>query len=213
MSEYFVSLQGEGPYAGTPMLFLRLSGCNATPDFMCYKWCDTPHRNDVKYEWPVERVIELIKETGLKHVLFTGGEPMLQKDAVRYIVDALKKEGYIFHMETNASIRPYDTFFTNFLGVVSFSPKREEDALAVAKLFRIAPYYSIVGIMKLVSDGTDEERLRKWFGDIPDEKKYVMPLTTGDAKKDKKIMQDVWDMCVRNNWRFSPRLHVWIGRK
>ena len=40
LSEVFLSIQGEGPSAGTPAHFIRLQGC----DVGC-RWCDT------KYSW------------------------------------------------------------------------------------------------------------------------------------------------------------------
>src|SRR3546814_18916937 len=41
--EIFASLQGEGPSAGTPVEFVRLSRCN-----IACVWCDTA------YPWPFE---------------------------------------------------------------------------------------------------------------------------------------------------------------
>ena len=39
VNEFFVSLQGEGHFTGTPSFFLRLSGCNLQCPF-----CDTSHQ-------------------------------------------------------------------------------------------------------------------------------------------------------------------------
>src|ERR671911_742595 len=82
ISEFFDSIQGEGPYAGTPCVFLRLATCN----LKC-SWCDT------KYTWDWENydISTEIKETSIyeiaekiylsnkKHVVITGGEPLLQQ--------------------------------------------------------------------------------------------------------------------------------------
>lgn len=89
--EIFSSLQGEGPYAGTPMAFVRFAGC----DIGC-KWCDTPqaskHQETCRIESPAgsetfREISNPITATKLNEIIFdfkneflavTGGEPLLQ---------------------------------------------------------------------------------------------------------------------------------------
>ena len=74
----FYTIQGEGPFAGRPAIFIRLTGCNQR----CY-FCDTVWDDDND---PVYEVLELcrkaIKLWPLKHkqplVVITGGEPLIQ---------------------------------------------------------------------------------------------------------------------------------------
>jgi hypothetical protein len=39
----------------------------------------------------------------------------------------------------------------------------------------------------------------------------LMPLTTGNTKKDLQTQKDVWNYCVDNDIKYSPRIHrdVW----
>jgi len=85
VSELFLSLQGEGPSAGTPAHFLRLQGC----DVGC-SWCDT------KYSWVASggREVDLddlweqaraLAEASL--LVVTGGEP-LQHPSLAAVLDA-----------------------------------------------------------------------------------------------------------------------------
>src|SRR5680860_472968 len=79
--EIFPSLQGEGVWAGTPMTFVRLAGCNAPEEGLaCVEWCDTRESwagfSDVgAAELSSEQVA---RQVDLPRVCFTGGEPLLQ---------------------------------------------------------------------------------------------------------------------------------------
>jgi len=93
--EIFASLQGEGPTAGQPCAFVRLSRCN-----LACVWCDTaytwrftgderPHRDGVAYERAAnqvtlseEEVASRIGALGQPRLVVTGGEPLLQASAL-----------------------------------------------------------------------------------------------------------------------------------
>ena len=65
----FPTMQGEGPYAGTRALFVRLAGCN----LQC-SYCDTDYtsqRERIDYETLVDKVISLWHPGEL--VVITGG--------------------------------------------------------------------------------------------------------------------------------------------
>ena len=103
VAETFYSIQGEGPFAGSPAIFVRLSGCN----LRC-KWgnslCDTPHTS-----WDAESrlvnlddIVENIAQVGgdCRTVILTGGEPTLQHQFDE-LCAALSTRGYELHIETN----------------------------------------------------------------------------------------------------------------
>jgi organic radical activating enzyme len=80
--EIFTSVEGEGILYGTKTLFVRLAGC----PFTCF-YCDTVDALplDSGKEYTIEEACGLIdKELQDKtfKVNFTGGEPLIQHDAV-----------------------------------------------------------------------------------------------------------------------------------
>src|SRR5438477_10105679 len=77
ISEIFHSLQGEGELTGVPSVFVRTSGCN----LRC-NWCDTPYAswNPEGEILSVEQVLTEIARYPARHVVLTGGEPMIAKE-------------------------------------------------------------------------------------------------------------------------------------
>ena len=73
--ETFVSLMGESSFAGLPGFFIRLSGCN----LRC-RYCDTTYAYAGGTERTIESLAAEAAATGLKLVLVTGGEPLVQEE-------------------------------------------------------------------------------------------------------------------------------------
>ena len=96
INEIFYSLQGEGYWTGTPMVFLRMSGCNLRCPF-----CDTDH--EAHTDMTAEQIVEAVSAVSgeCRRVCVTGGEPSLQLDLP--LVEALHGAGYRIHVETNGT--------------------------------------------------------------------------------------------------------------
>lgn len=115
--EVFSSVQGEGLHVGATTLFLRLGGC----DLRC-RWCDSPHTwrpaAECRFESrrgsgafrtqpnPVslDDVLEAARALDVPahaFVSLTGGEPLLQPDAVGALARALRPLGPRIHLETH----------------------------------------------------------------------------------------------------------------
>lgn len=109
------TLQGEGPSVGRPAMFVRLWGCN-----LDCAWCDTPYtwdirgRNGTPYtregestEQTVEAVHARLVAAGVPLVVITGGEPLLQRRAVRDLAIAwAAPTGQRVEIETNGTRPP-----------------------------------------------------------------------------------------------------------
>lgn len=131
VAEQFYSIQGEGPYAGTPSVFLRLAGCNFScgwnDDLDEFEPGDDPQGNatwvcdtidvwrDPERVYEPEELVEEWDERGWTekfptqdaHLILTGGEPMLHQQALTDLFYEINRGGRPFvEVETNGTQRP-----------------------------------------------------------------------------------------------------------
>jgi 7-carboxy-7-deazaguanine synthase len=74
--EIFYTIQGEGPYAGLPAVFIRLTGCNLRCHF-----CDTKWDDEKDEMLGVVAILQRVLHLAPDHcdlVVITGGEPARQ---------------------------------------------------------------------------------------------------------------------------------------
>lgn len=106
INEIFSSIDGEGIRTGYPVTFIRSQFCSLN----C-KYCDTAYSLEPFDEYgnpqfthlSIEEIVDECKRLGNKRITFTGGEPLIQKDA-RSLVSALTQLGYEVNIETNGNI-------------------------------------------------------------------------------------------------------------
>lgn len=97
------TLQGEGPYAGRPAIFIRLSGCHLACTF-CDTQFDGPDDKDMRLDDILEAVNKLADiHVGREQMLVvvTGGEPMRQN--IKPLCTELHLQGYKVQVETAGS--------------------------------------------------------------------------------------------------------------
>ena len=115
--EVFVSAQGEGPEVGRTTVFVRFGGC----DLRC-SWCDSPttwrpspgyrietragseefetFENPVDLAWLADRV-DALAPTPFAWISLTGGEPLLQPEAIATLSKNLASRGRRIYLETH----------------------------------------------------------------------------------------------------------------
>jgi 7-carboxy-7-deazaguanine synthase len=107
ITEIFRSIQGESTYAGLPCVFVRLTGCN----LRC-TWCDTAYAFHGGSKMSIQEVVARVHELSSPPVTpltdprvdplveLTGGEPLLQPDAIG-LAQKLTAENYTVLVETS----------------------------------------------------------------------------------------------------------------
>jgi 7-carboxy-7-deazaguanine synthase len=98
ITEIFHSLQGETSLSGLPFAFIRLTGCN----LRC-KYCDSAYAFKGGRKMSIAEILTEIAPYGVRHVLLTGGEPLLQRP-VEALAIALKERGYTVSVETHGEV-------------------------------------------------------------------------------------------------------------
>ena len=219
ISEIFHSLQGEGELTGVPSVFVRTSGCN----LRC-NWCDTPYASWSPEGTPmrVDEIVAEVKKHPARHVVLTGGEPMVAKE-IRDLAAALKKLGYHITIETAATIAPEGIA----CDLASLSPKlknsgpddrlpaawrEKHDALRwqpeVVKAWLASYGFQLKFVVAQVADVDEiEGMLAQLGGAIPRSKVLLMPEgTTVEALRAKTGW--LGELCKVRGYRYAPRLHI-----
>ncbi len=114
LSEIFTSIEGEGVLFGTKTMFIRMAGC----PLKCH-WCDTSYAipMDSGMDYSIDEVKELISKNlqpNTYKVNFTGGEPLVQPEAIIALAKFVKQKGIRTYLESAC----YDS--TRFLKVLPY---------------------------------------------------------------------------------------------
>jgi 7-carboxy-7-deazaguanine synthase len=98
ITEIYASIQGESSFAGQPCTFVRLTAC----DLRC-AWCDTVYAFTEGLKQSLDDILAEVRRLGLPLVELTGGEPLLQKQAIP-LMQRLLDEGYTVLLETGGHV-------------------------------------------------------------------------------------------------------------
>lgn len=103
ITEKFHSIQGEGPLTGVPMYFVRTNRCN----LRC-SWCDSAYTFTGGHDEPLEGLIAEAANVWEDWICLTGGEPLLQADAPRFVKSVTDSGKHVL-IETGGSlsVQPY----------------------------------------------------------------------------------------------------------
>ncbi|MFZ4116018.1 MAG: 7-carboxy-7-deazaguanine synthase QueE [Chthoniobacterales bacterium] len=218
ISEIFHSLQGEGLFIGMPSIFVRTSGCN----LRC-RWCDTPYAS-WKPEGEELSIAEILKRIAVypcRHVVLTGGEPMVAK-GLSELAAQLKKRGYHITIETAGTLPPHGIP----CDLASLSPKlrnstpeeriagawfwRHEErryAPNVIKAWLTSMECQLKFVVSSPEDLVEIETMLQEVGPMARDHLFLMPEGT-DIEILRERSKWLAEICREQQYRFAPRLQI-----
>jgi 7-carboxy-7-deazaguanine synthase len=215
VSELFgPTVQGEGPSAGRPACFVRLSNCN-----LACGYCDTPytwqwHRFDRRAEQrpiAVAQALDWARNQSAGLFVITGGEPMLQPAPLEELVAGLLSLGAEVEIETNGTVPPLAGIVTD--GVLfNVSPKLSNAGMPARRRIRgeVLRSFAATGrarfkfVARRPSDLEEIAALEVAYGLKP---VWVMPEGTTDVAV-LGGMRTLANAVIARGWNLTPRLHV-----
>ncbi|MBI4916291.1 MAG: 7-carboxy-7-deazaguanine synthase QueE [Acidobacteria bacterium] len=199
--------------AGVPSFFVRTAGCN----LRC-AWCDTPYASwrPEGRRTPVDEVVAQARASGCRHVVVTGGEPLLQRE-IGTLTAALSGAGHHVTIETAGTLAPELTCH-----LLSVSPKAANSDPAGAWRERHRRIRAERGPLAALLARHPEHQVKfvvRGRGDLPEilalvgqlaiDRGRVLLMPEGATREEIGARgAEVARMCLDAGFRYSPRLHV-----
>lgn len=228
IAEIFRSIQGEGRLTGTESVFMRASGCN-----LHCRYCDTsyaswqPEGEELSVDEIVAQVDDLRDSppsSGVRHVVLTGGEPMLFAELVP-LAAGLRAQGWHITIETAGTL-----YLPVTCDLMSISPKLSNSTPpphwnprwtrrhtlnrhAPAVIRQLAARYDCQ--WKFVIDGVEDcGEVETYLAEFPEiERSRVMLMPQG-VDVEVLAAKAAWlePYCANRGFQFCPRRQIeWFG--
>lgn len=214
----FFTIQGEGPFCGTPAVFVRLAGCNLQCPF-----CDTEYTKGRRLMSRLQ-IIDAIADTKLRPgglVVITGGEPFRQD--LGDLLNGLINCGFYVQVETNGTLPPskfgrgYSIITDKRSGVyIVCSPKSGKvnpqiwDEACCAKYVMSSEDTHADGLPIYALGHPANPYLARppvgWDRPI-----YLQPMDAQDVEANLANIQAVRDSCMEHGFILQLQIHKLIG--
>jgi 7-carboxy-7-deazaguanine synthase len=224
ISEIFRSLQGEGRLTGTECAFVRACGCNLRCGY-----CDTAYASwsPEGVEMTVGEILERVEKLDVagpqRHVVLTGGEPMIFDELVP-LSKALKEGGWHITIETSGTC-----YLPVACDLMSISPKLSNSTPQDVDPRRIAQHeakrHEPEVIRRLITEydyqfkfvaGTPDDcrEVEEYLAALPEiDRCRAMLMPQGVERAElEKISEWLEPYCNEHGLTFCPRKHIeWFG--
>jgi 7-carboxy-7-deazaguanine synthase len=226
VNSVFATIQGEGPYAGFPAIFIRLSQCNLACTF-----CDTEfEKGDLMSSKELFELVEKVRgESGIvsRLIVFTGGEPLLQ-DIAPFILEYTSfYPWHIIQIETAGTVWQKSLEDVKISWYMKFicSPKTPTVHPEIRKRIHAWKYIVREGWVS-EDDGlpdmptqpglTKRAKLARPGGELPFGGRippdiYVQAVDEQDAEQNKKNLEFAAKIAMRHGYKLSVQVHKYVG--
>jgi 7-carboxy-7-deazaguanine synthase len=216
IAEIFYSIQGEGMLLGVPSVFVRTSGCN----LRC-TWCDTPYTSwqPEGQDLSIEQIAAAVEQNAARHVVVTGGEPMIAPELVG-LTQKLRAAGLHITIETAGTV--YARVECDLMSVspklANSAPHQRENGRWAAQHDRLRYQPEILKRLTreyayqlkfVVTSPEDLAEIARIRDTLAADRSRVVLMPEG-TDRDTLRERGLWlaQICKREGYRFSPRLHV-----
>jgi len=229
--EIFTSVEGEGILYGTKTLFVRLAGC----PFTCF-YCDTKESLplDSGTEYSIEDANKLIDSNLKKQtykVNFTGGDPLIQHQAVAELAKHIQEKDIPTYLESSCFDVDRFNHVLPFIDIVKIEFKTKDSEFVEEKNYEkfitqtIKCLESSVNTKKttfikiVVSSKTKLDEFKELTNQIfntvskNDISGFVIQPTYGISEPSLDLLLDLYDVVYPNyiDVKVVPQLHKIIG--
>jgi 7-carboxy-7-deazaguanine synthase len=221
IAEIYRSIQGEGLLTGVPSVFVRASGCN----LRCW-FCDTPYTSwrPEGSDVPIDEIVALVEEWDTRHVVITGGEPMLFAELIP-LCARLRAIGRHITIETAGTL-----YLPVLCDLMSISPKFASSAPDVQTqprwhrrhlrerhrpdvIHRMLAEFQYQ--MKFVIDSpADLDEVTKYLAEFPQLSRDRVLLMPQGTDREQLEARAAWlrPFCEAQSFVFCPRKQIdWFG--
>lgn len=201
----FPTIQGEGPFAGRPAIFIRLAGCN----LQCPQ-CDTDYTSYRR----TKSINEITAEVYRWHtplVVITGGEPFRQD--ISKLVNALHASGREIQIETNGTFYREDFDYSKV--TIVCSPKTgsiNPKLIPHIKAYKYVGRYGNLDLQDGLPLSALEHPCKPRLARPPEGATvYLQPEDEKDETRNAANTEAVAASCMTHGYIFCLQVHKYIG--
>lgn len=204
----WLTIQGEGPYAGHAAVFIRLHGCN----LRC-RFCDTNFDDPHDPVWEISKIVDRVMQIrgAARLVVLTGGEPMRQN--IYPLTHRLWGLGFQVQIETAGTI--WIQGIEKYADVV-VSPKTPsicDEAYNHAVAFKYVIHSHCVRDDTFVPFMATQPRSapRMLASPRPGAPVYLSPMDEYDEERNESNRRAVAELAIKFNVIAGIQLHKFMG--